>query len=153
MKNYLIILLGVSLIAVTNGCASFKTNRIGAPITADVNITLKPKVDIAKKKVSGVATCNAFLGIFTWGVSNYVEYMSYNGQGKFQIPTPFNIAERKAKSGAAYLACKKAGADFLACPQYDIRIENYLIFKIIKCKVSGFPVKVISVEEDKSGDK
>ena len=147
MKKYLKLTSCVVAISVLAcGCKSFTTNRIGTPLQTKMILNLKPNVTIQKQKVSATATAKAVFGIFSWGVDQTVEGETYNGQNNF---SSFDFAINKAKAGATYNACRKAKADFLISPQYDITTKNYIVYKEVKCVVTGFPAKLLSVEVEK----
>ena len=144
-KIYLFALMGLAFILLTNSCTSLKTNKIGAPLETKMVLDIKPNVTIAKKKVIGEATVKAVFGVFAWGVSKTAEGYTFNGNNAVS----FDVAANKAKAGAVFDACKKAKADMLISPQYKIVTKNYVVYKVVKCKVSGFPATVNSVEERK----
>jgi hypothetical protein len=141
-----IICAAICLSFIFTGCTSFRTNRTGGQLEVEMELKVKPNVTIGKEKVSGTATCKALFGVMTWGVSKTVEGMTYNGES---VNSGLDFAANKAKAGATFMACKKAKADFLISPQYNIVTKDYLIYKVVKCTVTGFPGKLNGVEEEK----
>ena len=145
-KIYLIALLGLTFIFLTNSCTSLRTNKIGAPLETKMVVEIKPDVTISKNKVVGEATVKAVFGIFTWGVTQTAESFTFNSTSSSM---GFDFAADKAKAGAVFNACKKAKADILVAPQYKIVTNDYFVYKQVKCKVIGYPATINSVEVKK----
>ena len=144
MKKYILFVSSILVATILGtGCTSFTTNRIGAPLETEMKLHIKPNVTISQKKVSAEATSKALFKIFTWGVSKTAEGVTFNGGSMF---TSLDPATNQAKAGAVYNACTKAKSDLLISPQYDISVLDYFLYKEVKCKVSGFPAKLNSVE-------
>lgn len=147
MKKYILTLCLVSVTLILGtSCTSVTTNRVGAPLDAKMLLEIKPNVEIAKDKVSAEATTKALFKIFTWGISETTDGVTFNGSSMFSGLDP---AINKAKAGALFNACKKAKSDLLISPQYDIKTLDYFIYKEVKCIVTGFPGKLNSVEVKK----
>ena len=106
-------------------------------------LNIEPNVEVAQQKITGEATSKALFKNFAWGVSETAEGVAFNGVSLFPSLDP---ATNKAKAGAVYNACKKAKADILISPQYDIKVLDYFLYKEVKCKVTAFPGKLKSVK-------
>ena len=144
-KIYLIAFLSLTFIMLNSSCTSVRTNKIGVPLGTHMAVEIKPNITIAKEQVIGEATEKAVFGIFAWGVSKTAEGFTYNAEPVISL----DVAANKAKAGAVYNACKKAKADILISPQYLIETKNYVIYKVVKCKVIGYPATLNSVEVKK----
>jgi hypothetical protein len=133
MKKITLPFLGILLLA---SCSSTKMNTLATPAyapSAEINaIRANVSVDM-DKKLSGSSSSSYFLFFRTSGDNKYAEGMSYSGGG-----SGLKFRQNKAKSSATYNALENSGADIIVHPNYVIETKNYLFFKKISVKVTGF---------------
>ena len=92
---------------------------------------------------------NVLFGIFAWGDSStFADNASiFDQHSPFAflvswIPNAQNIAAK----AAFYNACKKAQCDAVVASRYEIKTDDYWVFKRLDVKVSGFPATMTGVE-------
>lgn len=119
------------------GCFATHTNDAAVPVAAKVCAPFAAHVEAGSAAVSGEATVHSFLGIFNWGVSSFADdaFVTTTTNMPFVIAS----ANEVAKQGATFNACASAKADMLLGAQYKIDIADYLIYKSVKCTVTGYP--------------
>lgn len=136
MKKVLLI-LGIA-IAITS-CSSTRIGALSTPAyapRAEIN-PIRANIDVdMTKKISGESTSSYFLIFQVGGDNKFADGMSYSSESQFNAI--FKARENKTKSAAAFKAVKGSGADIIVHPNYEIQINNYLIFKQIKVKVTGY---------------
>lgn len=118
--------------------ASGETLMPEAPITA---IRYRPLVDIGKELVSGTGTADTAKARSlsrTFSSPIIVNPEIFKGLSDLQ-----SLALREAIADA----CKKAEADFLLTPRYELTVETNQIDTKVTCKISGYPAKIIGFEE------
>jgi hypothetical protein len=147
MNKIIMMIMIVGLVIAGSGCTSFETNRVGEQIKVDMAVKVEPEIEAGKQMVEGNATINCLFGLFTWGVDNQALGVNYtnNGISGGLFTSPADIA----KNGAAYNACTEAKADLLLAPRYNLTIEDYFVFKTIKCQVKGYPGVLRSIKVKK----
>ncbi len=154
LKMLVSAVLGIAALAVMTGCTSVNTSDAGSmnvyPQTIGPVDAYRPlyKVD-EKVKVNGSAKVNVLFGIFAWGdTSTFADNASiFDQHSPFAflvswIPNAQNIAAK----AAFYNACKKAQCDAVVASRYEIKTDDYWVFKRLDVKVSGFPATMTGVE-------
>ena len=63
--------------------------------------------------------------------------------------SPLLHSENYAKSAAVYTACQKNEADILVGTRYTVTTTDYIVFKVVKCEVAGFPAVMSGVVQKK----
>lgn len=145
MKKMLI-LAGAAL-ALMTGCISANTNDGAIPVDVTVRKGYIADLDVKDTTVTGEATVNCLFGILTWGVSEYADdAFVKTGSGVSLLKDANDIA----KQGATYNACEATKADYLLAAKYRIDIEDYLVFKKIKCTAVGYPGTIKGLKEVKA---
>lgn len=139
MKKSLLLAGAVFAAVFMTGCFSANTND--AAVSAKVRLEHKRfSVDIqpGKDKVFGEASLNSLFGFINWGVSEFADD-AFVGTEISILPIKFASAETLVKQGATYKACERAGADYILGAKYRIDTKDYIVFKQIKCRVTGYP--------------
>lgn len=136
MKKILFLISGLFLLV---SCQTTRTGALSTPAyapKAEIN-PIRANVDIdMTKKLEGESTSSYFLIFQVGGDNKFVDGMNYSSDTQF---TAFLKArENKTKSAAAYNALKDSGADIIVHPNYVVEITNYVLFKQIKVKVTGY---------------
>lgn len=136
MKKVLLI-LGIA-VAITS-CSSTRTGTLSTPAyapRAEIN-PIRANIDVdMDKKISGESLSSYFLIFQVGGDNKFADGMSYSSESQFNAL--FKARENKTKSAAAFKAVKSSGADIIVHPNYEIQVKNYIIFKQIKVKVTGY---------------
>lgn len=118
------------------GCFATHTNDAAVPVVANVCAPFAANVEAGATAVSGEATVHSVFGIFTWGVSDFADDAFVTSTNvPFVIASPNDVA----KQGATFNACEAADADMLLGAQYVVDIADYLVYKTVKCTVTGYP--------------
>ena len=136
MKNLTSKLLVLSLITISlSSCKSTIMSASSTPLSVKENI--RPfdadiSVDVSKK-ITGESKSLYFLFFKIKGDSQYAEGVDYSGGSN-----SFTPKINKSKSAAAYKAVKNSNCDVIVHPNYEIDVENYIFFKKINVKVTGF---------------
>lgn len=144
MKKSLLFLACAAVAMVMTGCAVTHTNDAAAPVAFEVEAPkMVADVTVGKKVVAGEATVHNLFGIISWGVSSFAD-------DAFAVTTnlPIKLAtgDTVAKQGAAYNACAAAKADVILGAKYKLDITDYIVYKSIKCKVTGYPGTINGVK-------
>ena len=137
---------------ITTGCVNTETNRVGDQVAVNMQLNIAPQVENQKQQDFRQAEVHSVFGIINWGVDSEATGVNFgasaaNGAGALNafsalIPNGASVA----KNGAVYNACVTNKADLLLAPQYVIKTKNYFVYKVIECKVTGFPGSVKSVK-------
>lgn len=136
--------LGVAFIG--TACKSTETNRPGDHVQITMPLTLDPQVEIGTKKITGSAAVHSILGFINWGVSDQAVGAKFGTGVAADMLSFIPSGENVAKNGAVYNACVTNNADLIIAPQYILKTENYFVYKVIKCNVTGFPGTIKSVK-------
>lgn len=128
------LLFTVVLLALLTSCSSTKTGVLSTPAyapSAEIN-AIRANVDVdMSKKLEGESSSTYFLFFRTGGDNKFVEGMRYE--------TGLSVGRiGKTKSAAAYNAIEGTDADIIVHPNYVVEVENFLFFKKIKVKVTGY---------------
>ncbi len=134
----------VTLVGITTGCTNINSSDEANMVQYKAVVNYTPIIEKKNKLVSGNAKVNVLFGFITWGDDLFTN--SYADNGLFNSASLF-FPIGKAKASAVYNACKKNKSDVLLASQYDITTKNYILFKVINCKVKGFPAKVTGLKK------
>lgn len=145
MRTLFLLTLSAFLFA---GCSTFTNTSDGGDMTyypqlLDIVDDYRPVYEVGKEKVSGTGSGCVLFWIFAWGAEGYADNAKVDSAfySKF-FPSATDIA---AKS-AFFKACKLAECDYLTAARYEIISENYIVFRRVTSKVTGFPVKLTGVK-------
>lgn len=143
-KMFILALAAIGCAAISTGCISTEANRVGNQIAVKMKLRVDPQVEVKNTKITGQAAVHSVLGFINWGVDSQAVGVNFGTSADMLniIPNGANVA----KNGAVYNACMTNNADLLIAPQYVIKTEDYFVYKVIKCQVSGFPGKVKGVK-------
>ena len=150
-----VIFLGVGCVNNNSSDSSNLTSIQTNPVIYDVETTVE------SHPVRGVANYNKLFGIFRWGDKDFADY-AFSSVIANNVVVPQGTIEQflvsildpvagmlvdknvheDMKKAATYDACKAAGAYSLIGARYDLTTSDYLIFKRVKCVVTGYPVKI-----------
>ena len=135
MKKLMIVAMAAALC----GCIVVHKNDGGESNLA-VNVVkdaVHEKLSVGDERVEGECTVRSILGFITWGDEKHAADQSeFDGYG----------ALARAKHGAYADACEKADCDQIAATRYTVTAFHAFLYVSANAKVSGYPVKVESVE-------
>ncbi|WNW12510.1 hypothetical protein RRX38_15635 [Pseudomonas sp. DTU_2021_1001937_2_SI_NGA_ILE_001] len=126
-----------ALIATTSGCVSYNVSQPSAPLSGNVQADLKADVSVGGP-ISGESSTNVLFNFLTLGADNqYADGVAYGGSaaGGLALGLPDPVSTTKA--AAAYKAVKASGADLIVAPRYEVKVQDYFIFKKVDVKVMG----------------
>jgi hypothetical protein len=133
------LLLSLAIAIALTSCNTTRTGVLSTPAyapKAEINpIRANVEVDMNKKLV-GESTSSYFLIFQVGGGNKFADGMSYSSDTNFSFL--FKARENKTKSAAAYNAIQNSEADIIVHPNYVVEIHDYLLFKQIKVKVTGY---------------
>ncbi len=154
MKKFILFAVCFCSALVFTGCSSINTSDAGSmnvyPATVGPVDSYRPLYKVnEKERVSGEAKVNVLFGLFAWGdTSSFADNATLAASdsifGAFLAWIP-NAKEIAAKA-AFYNACTASKSDAVVAARYEIKTDDYFVFKKMNVKVSGFPAKMTGVE-------
>lgn len=106
-----------------------------APLTGQVDAQLKADVAVGEK-ISGQSSTNILFGWLQLGGDNqFADGVGYGGTGASVFSLLDPVASTKA--AAAYKAVKSSGSDLIVAPRYEVKVEDYFIYKKVDVTVTG----------------
>lgn len=145
MKKFFLLAMSVAAAVIMTGCFAVHTNDATATVKVDVKSPeFKADVAVGKTAVSGEATVHNLFGIISWGVGSFADDAFCSTSAlPFQLIVPPTTV---AKQGATYNACDNAKADVILAAKYKLDINDFFVYKAIKCKVTGYPGTIKGVK-------
>lgn len=132
-KFFFFVLITVVLI----GCSTMHSSEYSSPLEVKLISPLKADVEVSGI-ITGEASMVNLLIFFNIGQPNeFAEGISYgteNSRSAFFNLIPYE----DLKAAAAYDAVNKSKADVIVAPKYIIKTDNYLLFKTVNVKVTGY---------------
>lgn len=148
-KITMFVMAAVAMGAVLTGCKSTYNNDLAGDskvAMAPVVFQLKTSFDDSKK-IEGEATMHVLFGFFKWGVSTFAERSNLGSTPGLFFVNPI----QSVKAAAVYNACKtKVGEktpDMLIGTKYEVIETDYIVYKQLNCKVSGYPAFEEGIEK------
>ena len=134
------VMIAAALAALASGCITVNKNDGG-------DDCLKPKIvkDIVHEKyevgttpVTATESLNVLFGFITWGKT-----ATHNADA-----APYKWFDKvgQVRNGAYANACDQAKCDSIVGTRYNVRVEDYYVFKKLTCEISGYPAKITGVE-------
>ncbi|GAB7530310.1 hypothetical protein PS3A_27210 [Pseudomonas sp. 3A(2025)] len=145
MKKFWMSAAVITLIATTSGCVSYNVSQPSAALEGTVKTDLKADVKVGGP-ISGQSSTNILFNFLTFGGDNeYADGVTYGGSagGGLALGLPDPVSTTKA--AAAYKAVKSSGADLIVAPRYEVKVQDYLIFKKVDVKVTGSQGNINSI--------
>ena len=136
MKKRLLFCFAIAIC--TLSCKSSVASATSTPLSVTENIhPLDADISVnTETKIEGQSESLYLLIFRIIGDNKFAEGVDYSS--KSGLTSMFKRRIEKAKSAAAYNAVKDSGCDVIVHPNYDIDIEDWIFFKKINVKVSGF---------------
>ena len=133
-----ILLLSTLFVLFTTSCKSTLASATSTPLAVTEDIRpLDADITVdTKNKISGQSKTLYFLFFRLSGDSKYAEGVDYSTRSG--LTGLFSAKVNKAKAAAAYKAVKSSGCDVIVHPNYEVDVEDYVFFKKINVKVTGY---------------
>jgi hypothetical protein len=124
-----ILLLSTLFVLFTTSCKSTLASATSTPLAVTEDIRpLDADITVdTKNKISGQSKTLYFLFFRLSGDST-----------RSGLTGLFSAKVNKAKAAAAYKAVKSSGCDVIVHPNYEVDVEDYVFFKKINVKVTGY---------------
>ena len=105
------------------------------PLNGTVETNLKADVKVGES-ISGESSVNILFNVFKLGGdTQFADGVTYGGsEGGFALGLD---PVASAKSAAAYKAVTASGADVIVAPRYEVKVQDYFVYKIVHVKVTG----------------
>lgn len=128
------------LAALAGGCITVNKNDGGdnclkPSVAKDI---VHEKYEIGTAPVTATESLNVLFGLISWGKT-----ATHKADA-----APFAWFDKvgEVRNGAYANACDQAKCDSIVGTRYNVRVENYLVFKKLTCEISGYPAKITGVE-------
>lgn len=95
------------------------------------------KYEVGTTPVTATESINV-IGFISWG--NTATHIAD------QAPFRFWEKDLEVRNGAYANACDQAKCDMIVGARYNLRIQNYFVFKKMTCEITGYPAKIVGVE-------
>lgn len=134
MKKIILLPIAILFLFLTS-CKSTLAGVVSTPISVTSNIRpLDADVTVdVNKKISGESSMAYFLVFRLSGDSKFAEGVDYSVKSGL-----FSSKIARAKSAAAYKAVTDSKCDLIVHPNYVVDVEDWLFFKKVKVKVTGY---------------
>lgn len=133
-------MMAVALLAAASGCITVNKNDGGdaclAPkISKDI---VHEKYEVGTTPVTATESLNVLFGLIAWGktathTADAAPFVWFDKVGE-------------VRNGAYANACDQAKCDSIVGTRYNVRVENYFVFKKLTCEITGYPAKLTGVE-------
>ena len=138
------LMCAAAIAALACGCITVNKNDGG-----DHNLQPKVAKDIVHEKysveqtpVTATESINVIFGIFPFGATaTHIADgapLSTFWQG--------DSLNSKVRNGAYANACDQAKCDAIVGARYNVRTEDYVVYKKLTCEITGYPAKLTGVE-------
>lgn len=137
MKKLMVVAV---LAAMASGCISVNKNDGGDACLRPciVKDKVHEKYEVGTTPVTATESLNVLFGFITWGKT-----ATHKADA-----APFAWFDKvgEAKNGAYANACDQANCDSIVGTRYNVRVEDYFVFKKLSCEITGYPAKITGVE-------
>jgi len=140
------LMMTAALVALAAGCVSVRKNDGGDSVLTPtiVKDIVHEKYMVGETPVTATESLNVLFGLITWGktATHHADAAPYGFLDKVG----------QVKNGAYANACDQAKCDSIVGTHYNVRVEDYFVFKKLTCEITGYPAKITGVEliENKS---
>ena len=134
------LMIAASLAVLASGCITVNKNDGGDDCLRPciVKDKVHEKYEVGTTPVTATESLNVLFGLITWGktathVADAAPYKWLDTVGS-------------VRNGAYANACDQAKCDSIVGTRYNVRVENYFVFKKLTCEITGYPAKITGVE-------
>ena len=143
--NYIILVLLLFLSSCTNTSFNQLTSDVNVKVEANLNASIK-----VGEKITGSGSESSFLWFFRvpgikYRASGNTSSLTNSNPASYSFMNFFNIVEN-AKGEAIHDAITTSKADLIINPKFTIIENDYLLFKTVKCEVSGLKGTINKVQ-------
>ena len=134
------LVMAAAVAAVACGCVSIHKNDGGEAclkptVAKDI---VHEKYDVGTTPVTATESLNVVCGIIKFGkTATHIADAA---------PVGFFDTLGLVKNGAYANACDQAKCDSIVGARYNVRVEDYFVFKKLTCEITGYPAKIVGVE-------
>ncbi len=89
-----------------------------------------------------VPTVNAAPSAVNWSSATMNSGLMALAQGW----SPLSKTENTAMNGAYAIACERAKADAIVGARYTLTVTDYVVYKVVNAKITGYPATMTGVE-------
>ena len=127
------LMMVAALAALASGCITVNKNDGGDDclkpcIAKDI---VHEKYEVGTTPVTATESLNVLFGLIAWGKTAPFKWFDKVGE---------------VRNGAYANACDQAKCDSIVGTRYNVRVEDYYVFKKLSCEISGYPAKITGVE-------
>ena len=134
------LIAAVSLAVLATGCITVNKNDGGNNCLNPriVKDQVHEKYELGTTPVTATETMNVLFGLIKWGKTS----------SHFADAAPFQFLDvvGEVRNGAYANACDQAKCDSIVGTRYNVRVEDYFVFKKLNCEITGYPAKLTGVE-------
>ena len=135
------IMVAAALAALATGCITVNKNDGGDDCVKPkiVKDIVHEKYEVGTAPITATESLNVLFGVITWGnTATHIADAS-------PFRNPFDVTG-KVRNGAYANACDQAKCDSVVGTRYNVRVEDYFVFKKLTCEITGYPAKLTGVE-------
>lgn len=129
-----------ALAALASGCITVNKNDGGDASVrpAVLKDIVHEKYEVGTTPVTATESLNVLFNFIAWGKT-----ATHNADA-----APYRFFDKigQVKNGAYANACDQAKCDSIVGTRYNVRVEDYFVFKKLTCEITGYPSKLVGVE-------
>ena len=141
--------------ALLAGCNTNYINQPSSELDVQAVAHVKPIISVGEK-IEGMAAVTRTFWFFISAPGKFAEGVNY-GTNYYKDESisgsVFGDTVEMAKAAAAYRACAENKADFIVCPRYVISVSDYIVYKKVQAKVSGYKGTLLDVKVPNDNDQ
>lgn len=134
------LMMAAALAALATGCITVNKNDGGDDVLkpAIAKDVVHEKYEVGTTPVTATESLNVLFNLIVWGKT-----ATHHAD---EAPYRFLDKVGQAKNGAYANACDQAKCDSIVGARYNVRVEDYFVFKKLTCEITGYPAKITGVE-------
>ena len=132
-----VVMTGCTVVTTSDGASQMPTPNATHP-------GYEAQYNLQDQRAEGNATIHVLFGLFAWGADGFADNSELSTFSF--LPSASNFA----KSAAVYNTCQSKKVDSLVATRYRVTTTDYLIYKVVKCEVSGYPATMVGAKLKKA---
>ena len=145
MKHYLALIV----VVLCTSCTNVSYNQLSGDVDINIKADLNATVTVGEK-ITGIGSETVVMWLFRMPGTRYrasgnTTSLSNSNPSSYSFLNFFNIVEH-AKGEAIHDAITKSKADLIINPKFSITENDYLLFKTVKCEVTGLKGTINKVQ-------